>query len=166
MLLGTYPFKNWLQNNLTTKTTLFVYIPWSTLFAYSCWMIWKELPIAPSLHSILNLTTEFINIITQFNPLLPTTTDIYIKWHLPLVSFHHSKHRWILHSIKQTRRSTGKWLAGFTANFFYSSSNQTEIWAFKCAVEIAISQRLNWLKFSLISNFLSRLLNMTHYHLI
>lgn len=38
------------------------------------------------------------------------------------------------------RDHIGKWLTGFTTNFFYSSSNQTKIWALKYVVEIVISQ--------------------------
>lgn len=65
-LQGSSPLQTWLHRNLTAKTTLFINIPWSVIFAFSCWLLWKnrnrrqikgESTLAPSLHCIHSMTT-------------------------------------------------------------------------------------------------------------
>lgn len=113
-LFNDSPLKTWLFNNLTTTTTLLINIPWSTLFAFSGWMLWKnrncrkiwrELPLTPSLHCILSLATEFINITNVVNPKSKENYLIYIKWYPPpQATFHLSQYWRIILLIKQARK--------------------------------------------------------------
>lgn len=52
------------------------------------------------------------------------------------------------------RDHKGNWLAGFTANFYCSSSNQDEVWALKYAVDISLSKNIQMLEIQFDSQVL------------
>lgn len=153
LLFNKDPIHHWLHENLTTECTLFINIPWSTIFAYSCWTLWKNRNCrqikgdtidSPSLHSILSLATEFLNITNLFNQKIRQTKIIYIKWHPPNQPFILVNIDGSFNPLDQSggaggvfREHKGDWLIGFTTNFYCSSSNHAKTYVLKYALEIA-----------------------------
>lgn len=152
-LFDSSPIKVWLQRNLKNHSLYFINIPWNTIFAFSCWLLWKnrnkrqiqlESSQPHSLHQILSLSTEFINFTSKYSIWVEQRINLYVKWHPPSQpfiklnvdgAFSRSSFRCGVGEV--VRNHNGDWIIDFASNFNYASSNQVEFWALKRGLEMA-----------------------------
>lgn len=134
---------------------MFLNISWSSIFAFSCWLLWKarnknvlqnDKQQPPSLRHIIKVASEFINV-KQNHKLIPSTiVTHFIKWYPPIAlciklnvdgAFTPTNsHRGAGGVL---RNSIGEWLLGFSCGFHCTSSNQAEFLALKQGLNLAIS---------------------------
>lgn len=169
-LLKGSPFKLWLKSNLTDNTNMFLNISWSSIFAFSGWLLWKarkknvlqnDKQQPPSLHHIIKVASKFIHIKQNHKLISSTIVTHFIKSYPPIAlciklnvdgAFTPANSYGGAGGV--LRNSKGEWLLGFSCGFHCTSSNQVEFLALKQGLNLAISLGITHLEINSYSKVL------------
>ncbi|OMO88470.1 reverse transcriptase [Corchorus capsularis] len=153
--------KDWIDLNLSSSMS-FRNTPWPTLFAYSCWAIWKArnsrtflgkvaLPFTVKTQAV-NLSIEFFHLAFN-NTTAIKRNEILVSWIPPLQGWFKLNsdgsvegNPGIAGSGGAIRDDQGQWVAGYSRKIGYTSSLQAEFWGLRDGLILAHSKGIQKLE--------------------
>lgn len=166
--------KDWILLNLSSKCS-FKSVAWSSLFAFTCWNLWKarnfrifegiSKPLDSVFSASLSHSIEFYHL--AFNPtktISRSTRKIFWKtpdpdWFLLKTDGSSCGNPGEAGACGLIRNEYGEWVVGFARKIGYASIIQAELWGLRDGLRLAFDKGIQSLQISVDATLVLQLLN-------